>query len=227
MNYEIVGGAYPAVVCHLQAGEKMQNESGSMTWMDPCMEMATTGGGSVGKMFGRMLSAETVFMNVYTAREDGMIAFGSSFPGSIKALDISPDHEVVVQKRSFLASEMGVDLSVFFNHKAKTGIFGGEGFIMQRLSGEGTAFIEIDGGFIEYQLAAGQQMVVDSGNVLGFVGGVTMDVQRIHGAKNIVFGGEGLFNTVLTGPGTIWLQTMPLVNLAEAIAPYVQSGGNS
>lgn len=223
MQYEIVGGAYPVVVCRLNPGEQMKTESGSMVWMDPCMEMSTTGGG-LGKMFGKMVSGESMFQNIYTARSNGMIAFGSSFPGSIKQLQIAPGAEVVVQKRAFLASEMGVELSVHINHKVSGGIFGGEGFIMQRLSGSGMAFIEIDGGYVEYQLAAGQQLIVDTGNVLGFTGGIQLEIQRVKGAKNIVFGGEGLFNTMLTGPGTVWLQTMPLVNLAAAIAPFIQTG---
>lgn len=223
MQYEIVGGAYPVVVCHLRAGEQMKNESGSMVWMDPCMEMGTTGGG-IGKMFGKAVTGESMFQNIYSARADGMIAFGSSFPGSIKPLQIAPGAEVVVQKRSFLAAEPGVDLSVFINQKIAGGFFGGEGFIMQRLSGAGMAFIEIDGGYVEYQLAAGQQLVVDTGNVLGFTGGVQLEITRVKGAKNVVFGGEGLFNTLLTGPGTVWLQTMPLVNLAAAIAPFLKTG---
>ena len=223
MQYEIVGGAYPVVVCHLRAGEQMKNESGSMVWMDPCMEMGTTGGG-IGKMFSKAVSGESMFQNIYTARADGMIAFGSSFPGSIKPLQLMPGVEAVVQKRSFLASEPGVDLSIFINQKIAGGVFGGEGFIMQRLSGAGMAFIEIDGGYVEYQLAAGQQLVVDTGNVLGFTGGVQLEITRIKGAKNVVFGGEGLFNTLLTGPGTVWLQTMPLVNLAAAIAPFLKTG---
>lgn len=129
-----------------------------------------------------------------------------------------------MQKRSFLAAESGVELSVHFNRKAKTGIFGGEGFVMQKLTGSGIAFAEIDGDLVEYQLAPGQQMIVDTGNVAGFEETVKIDAQMVKGAKNIVFGGEGLFNTVLTGPGRIWLQTMPVSNLAAAIAPMVSSG---
>ena len=121
---------------------------------------------------------------------------------------------------------MGVELSVFFNQKIGGGLFGGEGFIMQRLAGAGTAFIEVDGGFVEYQLAPRQQLIVDTGNVLGFTGGVNLEIQRVKGAKNIVFGGEGLFNTVLTGPGIVWLQTMPLVSLAASIAPYIPTGNS-
>ena len=222
MQYEIIGGAFPAVICHLQRGEAMKNESGSMIWMDPCLDMTTTGGGA-GKMFGRLLSGESLFMNVYTARDNGKIAFGSSFPGRILPVQISPGHELVVQKSGFLASEMGVDLSVHINQKITGSIFGGEGFIMQRLSGQGIAFIECDGEMVEYDLAPGQQIIVDTGNVLAFSGGVSLEIQRVKGAANIVFGGEGLFNTVVTGPGRVVLQTMPISNFAGAIASMIPS----
>ena len=222
MNYEIVGEPYPAVVCHLQGGEQMKTEKGSMVWMDPVMKMETnTGGGGIGKMFGRMLSGESMFQNVYTAESDGMIAFGSSFPGQILPIEIQPGQDFIAQKMAFLASEMGVTLDTFFNQKLSGGFFGGEGFIMQRLSGQGMVFLECDGSLVRYELAAGQSMVVDTGNVLGFTGGVNLRVERIQGAKNVMFGGEGLFNTVLTGPGTVYLQTMPLANLVDVIAAHM------
>lgn len=223
MHYEIIGGAFPAVICHLDAGEQMKNESGSMIWMDPWIEMATSGGG-VGKMFGKAFSGEALFQNIYTARQAGKIAFGSSFPGRILPLQLSPGYEFIVQKRGFLASEMGVELSVFINQKIAGGIFGGEGFIMQRLSGNGIAFVECDGELAEYDLQPGQQLIVDTGNVLGFTSGVSLEVQRVKGAKNIMFGGEGLFNTVLTGPGHVWLQTMPISGVAAAIRPFIPTG---
>ncbi len=223
MKYEIIGEPYPAVVCHLQRGEQMKTEKGSMVWMDPVMKMETsTGGGGLGKMFGRMMSGESVFQNIYTAGADGMIAFGSSFPGQILPIQIEPGKDFIAQKMAFLASEMGVSLDVFFNQKLG-GFFGGEGFIMQRLSGKGTAFLECDGSLVKYELARGQSMVVDTGNVLGFTGGVNLRVERIKGAKNVVFGGEGLFNTILTGPGTVYLQTMPLSNIADVLAAHMPS----
>ena len=222
MKYEIVGEPYPAVVCHLQSGEQMKTEKGSMVWMDPVMKMETsTGGGGIGKMFGRVLSGESLFQNTYTAESDGMIAFGSSFPGQILPIEIKPGQEFIAQKMAFLASEMGVSLDTFFNQKLGGGFFGGEGFIMQRLSGQGMVFLECDGSLVRYELAAGQSMVVDTGNVLGFTGGVELRVERIQGAKTVVFGGEGLFNTILTGPGTIYLQTMPLSTIADVIAAHM------
>jgi len=220
MQYEIVGSPFPAVVCTLQRGEQMKTEKGSMVWMDPCMTMETTGGG-VKKMFSKAFSGESMFQNIYTAQSDGRIAFGSSFPGQILPIEIGPGQEFIAQKMAFLASEVGVDLAVHFSQKLGRGFFGGEGFIMQRLSGRGMAFIECDGSLVRYELAAGQQMIVDTGNVLGFTGGVNMEIERIQGAKNVMFGGEGLFNTKLTGPGTIFLQTMPLATVADVIAAHL------
>ena len=220
MQYELVGDAFPAVVCHLQAGEAMKTEKGSMVWMDPVMQMETTGGG-IGKMFGKMFSGESMFQNIYTATAPGKIAFGSSFPGKILPIPIEPGQFFVVQKMAFLASEMGVELEVFFNQKLGGGFFGGEGFIMQKLSGHGMAFIECDGSLVRYKLEPGQRLIVDTGNVLGFSGSVQMNVERVQGAKNVLFGGEGLFNTVLTGPGVVWLQTMPLATVADVIAAHL------
>ena len=168
-----------------------------------------------------------MFQNIYTANGNGMIAFGSSFPGTVKAIEISPSNEMIVQKSSFLASEAGVNLSVHFNKRLSAGLFGGEGFIMQRLSGHGTAFIEIDGDLVEYDLRPGEQIVVDTGNVAGFTTDVKMEIRQVPGLKNKLFGGEGLFNTVLTGPGRIWLQTMPIARVAASIIPYIPTGGGN
>ena len=224
MQYELKGGNFPVVVCQLASGEQMITEKGSMVWMSPNMEMKTAGGG-LGKMFSRAFSGDSMFQNIYTAQGGpGMIAFGSSFPGKILPLTIAPGQEMVLQKNAFLASESSVELSIHFNKKLGSGFFGGEGFIMQHLSGTGTAFVEVDGELVEYTLAPGQQMVVDTGNVLGFDLGVSIDIQSVPGLKNKLLGGEGLFNTVLTGPGRIWLQTMPLPNVAAALIPFIPTG---
>ena len=220
MQYKIIGGTFPVVTCNLSNGESMITESGAMVWMTANMEMATTGGG-LGKMFSKAFSGESMFQNIWTANGDAMIAFGSSFPGRIVPIEIGPGKSWILQKRSFLAAERGVELSMHFNKKAKTGVFGGEGFIMQKLSGSGIAFAEIDGDLVEYDLAPGQQMIVDTSNVAGFEETVSIDAQMVKGAKNILLGGEGMFNTVLTGPGRIWLQTMPISNVAAAIAPML------
>lgn len=223
MKYEIKGGAFPVVVCELTDGERMITEKGSMVWMTPNMEMETTGGG-IGKMFSKAFSGESMFQNIYTARGAGMITFGSSFPGKILPLQIAPGREMIVQKNAFLASEAGVELSIHFNKKLGAGFFGGEGFIMQRLSGSGMAFIEIGGELVEYDLAPGQKMVIDTGNVAGFEPTVDIQIQQVPGLKNKLLGGEGLFNTTLTGPGKIWLQTMPISNVAMAIRPFIPTG---
>ncbi|MBQ9743235.1 MAG: TIGR00266 family protein [Ruminococcus sp.] len=223
MRYELKGGDFPVVICQLANGEQMITEKGSMVWMTPNMHMETKGGG-IGKMFSKAFSGESMFQNIYTAQGDGMIAFGSSFPGKIVPVEIAPGRELIAQKSSFLASETGVQLSIHFNQKLGAGFFGGEGFIMQKLSGNGIAFIEIDGDLVVYDLAPGQQMIVDTGNVAAFDSTVTMNIQKVSGVKNALFGGEGFFNTVLTGPGRIWLQTMPISNVAGAIRPYIPSG---
>ena len=225
MQYQILGEPMPVVVCTLQGGEAMQTEKGSMVWMSENMSMETNAGGSVGKAFSRMFTGESMFRNVYTALgQQGMIAFGSSFPGSIRALDVTPDAPIIAQKSAFLCAEMGVETSIQFQKKIGAGFFGGEGFIMQRLSGQGIAFVEIDGELVEYQLEPGQQIVVDTGNLAGYESTVSMNIQQVAGLKNKFLGGEGFFNTVLTGPGRIWLQTMPVSNVAQALLPYIPTG---
>ena len=222
MNYEVQGGSFPVLVCTLDANETMITEGGGMSWMSPNMKMETTSNGGIGKMLGRMLTKESLFQNRYTAQGGaGTIAFASSLPGEILALDVTGGKEYVCQKSAFLASTAGVTLSTFFQKKFGAGLFGGEGFIMQKLSGNGTAFVEIDGSAIRYQLEAGQQLIVDTGHVVLMSATCKMDIQTVKGAKNILFGGEGLFNTVVTGPGEVVLQTMPVPKLAGAIQPYI------
>lgn len=221
MQYEITGGDLPVVICKLNSGETMITEKGAMSWMSPNMQMETTTGGGLGKAFGRMFAGEAMFQNRYTAQGDGVIAFASSFPGSIRAVQVGPGRGLVVQKSGFLAAEAGVELSVFFQKKLGSGLFGGEGFIMQKLSGNGTAFIEIDGSVVEYDLAAGQSMIVDTGYLAAMDESCSIDIQTVKGVKNMLFGGEGVFNTVVHGPGKIWLQTMPIPSVANALIPFL------
>ena len=224
MQYTILGNDLPVVTCNLEPGESMITERGSMSWMSPNMKMETAAGG-LGKAFGRMFSGEAIFQNIYTAQGGpGMIAFASSFPGSIRAVQITPGRDVIAQKAAFLASERSVELSVHFQKKLGAGFFGGEGFIMQRLSGSGIAFLEIDGAAIEYDLAPGQQMIVDTGYLAMMDATCSMDIQTVPGLKNKFFGGEGFFNTVITGPGRIVLQTMPISGVAAAIRPFIPTG---
>lgn len=223
MNYSIEGEPMPVVICNLESGETMITEKGAMSWMTPNMQMETVGGG-VGKMFGRVFSGESMFQNRYTANGNGMIAFASSFPGSIRAYEIAPGAEIIAQKSAFLASTAGVSLSVFFNKKVSGGFFGGEGFIMQKLSGNGIAFLEFDGYVKEYQLMPGQQMVLDTGYLAAMDGTCSLEIQSVAGLKNKLFGGEGFFNTVIKGPGRIWIQSMPISAMAASLVPFLPVG---
>ena len=223
MRYSIQGDTLPVVICELDDGEKIITEGGGMAWMSPNMKMETTGGG-IGKMFGRALSGDTLFQNIYTAeRTNGMISIASSFPGSIKAFEITPGNEIILQKSAFLASEAGVELSMHFRKKLGSGLFGGEGFILQKLSGNGIAFAEFDGHVVEYELEAGEQIVVDTGHLAAMTASCTMEIKSVPGVKNMLLGGEGVFNTILTGPGKVWLQTMPISNVAGVLSPYFPS----
>ena len=204
MKYQIVGDTLPAVICQLEPGEEMITEGGGMSWMSPNMLMETTSNGGIGSMIGRMFSGEKAFQNVYTAQGgEGMIAFASCFPGSIRAFEIAPGQEMILQKSAFLAGEVGIEMSVFFNKKLGTGFFGGEGFIMQRISGQGTVFAEFDGHVVEYELAPGQEIVVDTGHLAAMTASCQMDIRSVPGVKNMLFGGEGIFNTIITGPGRV------------------------
>ncbi len=227
MQYKIQGETLPVVICQLNAGERMITEGGAMAWMSPNMKMETSSNGGFGKALGRMFAGEKIFQNVYTAQGGpGMIAFASSFPGSIRAFEIAPGQELIFQKSAFLAGEAGIQLSVHFNKKLGAGFFGGEGFILQRVSGSGTMFAEFDGHVVEYELSPGQQLVVDTGYLSAMSGSCQIDIQAVPGVKNMLLGGEGIFNTIITGPGRVWLQTMPVSNVANAIRPYIPTGSN-
>ena len=225
MKYQIKGEPMPVVICQLDANERITCESGAMSWMSPNMEMETSGGG-LGKMFGRMMSGENAFQNHYVAKKSaGMIAFASKFPGAIKAYEITPSTPIICQKKSFLACTEGVELSVHLQKKMGSGFFGGEGFVMEKISGSGVAFIEIDGSTVEYNLERGQQLVIDTGYLAMMDATVTMEIQQSKGVKNALFGGEGLFNPVVTGPGRVLLQTMPISGFASLIASLIPAKG--
>lgn len=227
MQYKIEGTPLPVVICDLQAGETMITESGAMSWMTTNMQMATKGG-SIGKALGRMFSGESLFLNNYTCSVGvGQIAFASSLPGDIIPFQITPETPIIVQKRSFLAAQSTVELSMFFQKKIGSGLFGGEGFIMQKLSGNGIAFVELDGHIVQYTLAAGQSLTINTGYLAAMDATVNMEIEMVKGVKNILFGGEGLFNTKVTGPGRIWIQSMPAMNLAASLMPYMPVGKSS
>ena len=227
IRYEIEGGHLPVVICYPQAGQTLCTESGAMSWMSPNMHMDTNTGGGLKKAFGRLLSGESIFLNEYTAMNgEGMIAFASSFPGSIIPYQVTPGNGIIVQKRGFLAMEKGLELSMFFQKKLGKGFFGGEGFIMQRISGNGMVFLESDGHCKTYELRAGQSIIVDTGYLAAMSESCTMDIETVKGAKNIFLGGEGLFHTRITGPGRVYLQSMPVIHTAQALAPYINIGGD-
>lgn len=222
LRYEIEGGNLPVVICYPEYGQTICSQSGAMSWMSPNMRMDTNTGGGLKKVFGRMLSGESIFMNEYTAEGGtGMIAFASTFPGTIIPFQVTEQSGIIVQKRGFLAMEKGLDLSLYFQKKLSRGFFGGEGFIMQRISGNGIVFIEIDGYCKEYDLGVGESIIIDTGYLAAMTDTCTMEIETVKGAKNMFFGGEGIFHTKVTGPGKVYIQSMPLVNTAEALLPYL------
>lgn len=221
MRYNIEGDSLPIVEVNLDPNETIVTQGGGMIWMSPNLKMETSSGG-LGKAFSKMFSGESIFQNRYTAvGGPGFITLASSFPGSILKFDISPNAPIVVQKSGFLASSTGVELSIFFNKKFGAGLFGGEGFIMQKLSGQGIAFVEIDGYCKQYTLGPGQQLIVDTGNLAAMDATCSMSIQKVPGVKNMLLGGEGLFNTVVTGPGRVFLQSHPISTVAAAIRPFI------
>lgn len=221
MQYQIQGQPYPVVVLTVEPEETVLCQKGAMAWMTPNMEMQTKGGG-LGKMFSRAFTGESMFQNHYTAKGgQGMIAFASAVPGEIMPVQISPERSIVAQKSAFLASEVGVHFELFFQKKLAGGFFGGEGFIMQKLSGRGIAFTEFDGHIVEYDLDPGESLVVDTGYLAAMDATCSMDIQAVPGLKNMVFGGEGIFNTIITGPGHVYLQTMPISQVAGVLRPFM------
>ena len=227
LKYEIEGGSLPVVICYPKAGETICTESGAMSWMSPNMKMETNTGSGVRKALGRMFSGESIFLNEYTpVGGDGMIAFASSFPGSIIPYKVSLGNGIIVQKRGFLAMEKGLDLSVYFQKRLSRGLFGGEGFVLQRITGDGLVFLEIDGYCKEYELGLNESILVDTGYLAAMTEGCTMDIQAVKGVKNAFLGGEGFFHTRITGPGKVYIQSMPIVNIAGRLTPYLNIDSN-
>jgi len=227
MRYEIFGQTLPAVTIHLDAGESIYTQSGGMSWMKDGINMETNMKGGLLKGLGRMLSGESLFMATYTSSRPGAeITLASSMPGQIMPLQVAPGREYIAQKNAFLCAEPNVQLNAYVTPGLSKGLFGGEGFILQRYSGNGLVFIEIDGSIKEYSLAPGEILKVDTGHVAAFEASVNYSVTTVKGFKNILFGGEGLFLTTLTGPGRVWLQTITAPNLAKRIIPFVPKSGN-
>lgn len=227
MRYEIQGETLPVVIMQLDEGESIITEAGGMSWMSPNMEMTTTTGGGIGKMFGRALSGDTLFQNIYTAEGGpGMIACAATFPGCIKEFQITPDNPMIFQKSSFLCSEDSVRFSIFFQKKFGAGLFGGEGFILQKLEGEGLCFGEFNGHLLEYELGPGEEIIVETGNLAAMTASCDMNIITVKGLKNKFFGGEGFFNTKITGPGRVWVQSMSPQEMANALARFLPSSNS-
>lgn len=221
LNYRIFGGSLPAVSIRLNPGESIYTQSGGMTWMDQGIVMETNMKGGLMKGIGRMFSGESLFIATYTAdRPNQEIVIASSFPGSIAAIDVSRC-PIITQKTAFLCAQPSVTISAHVVRGASAGLFGGEGFIMQRLAGAGIAMIEIDGSLVERLLAPGEVIRVDTGNAAAFEETVQYKTETVKGFKNVLFGGEGLFLTTLTGPGRVWLQTMTLAGFARQLIPFL------
>ncbi len=225
MRYRIIGQTVPAVECELNRGESMFTQSGGMIWQTEGFTMATEGRGGIARSLGRMFTGESIFMNNYTSNVDGaVIAFGSTVPGSVVPVDIT-NGDIICQKGAFLCAEPTVDLKAAFAKKFSAGLFGGEGFILQRLFGRGMAFLEVDGDMVERVLAPGEVLKVDTGNVVAFDASVNYEIETVKGIKNVLFGGEGLFLTKLTGPGRIILQTQNFNDFASKIIARIPARG--
>ena len=228
LKYEIEGGNLPVVICYPEAGQTLCTQSGAMSWMSPNMNMETSSGGGLKKALGRLLTGDSLFMNEYTpVGGSGMIAFASSFPGTIIPFAVTPGNGIIVQKTGFLAMEKGLNLSVHLQQKVGAGLFGGEGFLMQKITGNGMAFIEIDGHCKEYELKAGESIILDTGYLAAMSESCQVEIKSVKGIKNIFLGGEGLFHTRVTGPGKVYVQSMPVYNTAQRLAPFLPSNDSS
>lgn len=229
MEYQLIGTTLQAVILELDPDEVVYSESGAMAWMSGNIVMNTSGrGGGIGGFFKRAFSGESLFLVEYASQGGkGIVAFAADFPGKIIPIHLGPGQEIIAQKQSFLCAERTVDMTIFFNRRLGSGFFGGEGFIMQKFTGPGIVFAELDGEIMEYTLEAGQVLKVDTGHVAMFEPTVHFDIEMVKGFRNILFGGEGLFLSTLRGPGRVWLQTMPMLKLAQAIARYVPGGGDN
>jgi uncharacterized protein (TIGR00266 family) len=229
MEYKVIGTTLQAVILELDPGETVFSESGGMAWMSSNITMRTSGrGGGLGGVLKRAVSGESLFLVDYTSEgSKGFVAFASDFPGKIVPVNLGEGQQMIAQKQAFLCAEKTVGLDIHFRRRLGAGLFGGEGFILQKLTGPGVAFVCLDGEIMEYTLGQNEVLKVDTGHVAMYEPSVGFDIEMVKGFTNILFGGEGLFLAVMRGPGRIWLQTMPTVNLARAIVPYLPKTGGS
>lgn len=218
MRYEIIGKTVPAVEFTLNRGESIYSQRGGMTWQTDGINMKTNARGGVMKSLGRMFTGESIFMNTYTANVDGAkVAFATTVPGDIVSVNVGENNGFTVQKSAFLCAEPGVDMSIAFTKKFSAGLFGGEGFVLQKAKGNGMLFLEVDGDPVERILAPGEVLKVDTGNVVGFESTVSYEIETVKGLGNIFFGGEGLFLTKLVGPGRVIIQSQNFGDFAGKI----------
>ena len=221
MHYRVFGAPMPAVSLTLEQGESIYTQSGGMTWMSEHISMETNMKGGLFKGIGRMFAGESLFMATYTAQRPGEeITLASSFPGEIRIIEVGPGKVYIAQKNAFLCATPNVTLSAYVTG-VKSGLFGGEGFVLQKYTGQGLAFLELDGTIVEKELAPGEKIKVDTGNIAFFEASVGYSSEMVKGFANILFGGEGLFLSTLTGPGKVWLQTMSASELAQRIIPFI------
>ncbi|HOF94215.1 MAG TPA: TIGR00266 family protein [Clostridia bacterium] len=223
MKYSIEGGSLPVAIVQLDPGDVMISEAGARTWAHGNVVTETSSEGGLGKSLGRMFAGESLFLSKYTAHGPSEIAFASSFPGRIIAKELGPGESIICQKKAFMAATYGVQLAMHFQKKVGTALVGGEGFVMQKVTGPGLVFLEIDGHAVEYTLAPGERIVCDTGVVAIMEDTCTMSVEMVKGVKNVLFGGEGLFDTIVTGPGKVYLQSMTIAQLAKLIVPFIPS----
>ena len=226
MRYEISGTLLQSVDVYLSQGESVYTESGGMAWMHGAIEMKTGTKGGLMAGLGRKLAGESLFMTTYTCRSgEGLIVFTPEAPGRVLDFQLGAGQSLICQKDAFMCAEASAKLEMHFRKKIGAGLFGGEGFILQKITGPGTVFLEIPGEVREYTLAAGEVMQIDPGHIALFEPTVNYDIARVKGMANVFFSGEGLFLAKLTGPGRIWLQTLPLSNLAGKLARYMPAKG--
>jgi uncharacterized protein (TIGR00266 family) len=226
MQFKISGTVMESVDIHLKQGESIYSESGGMAWMRGSFKMDTSTRGGLGAGLGRMLAGESLFLTTYTCQsQDGLITFTPEVPGKVVDLNLAAGQSLICQKDAFMCAEESVKIEMHFRKRLGAGLFGGEGFILQKITGPGTAFVEIPGEVREITLSAGEIMKVDPGHIAMFEPTVDYDITAVKGLKNVLFAGEGLFLATLKGPGKVWLQTLPLSNLAMKLSRYMPSKG--
>lgn len=226
MDYKISGTVMESVDIHLKQGESIYSESGGMAWMRGVFEMDTSTRGGLGAGLGRMLAGESLFLTTYTCQSpDGLITFTPEAPGKVIAVPLAAGEQIICQKDAFMCAEESVKIEMHFRKRLGAGLFGGEGFILQKISGPGTAFVEIPGEVRMIELGTGESLQVDPGHIAMFEPTVDYDITAVKGLKNVLFAGEGLFLATLQGPGKVWLQSLPLSNLALKLARYMPTKG--